>query len=66
MSSHYFSNTLKIDSGLSSTDKQVVLMDASRIDIKSLPVEGLLSAFELVYLQSAKCQLLSKSILPRA
>ncbi|MCF7498935.1 4'-phosphopantetheinyl transferase superfamily protein [Pseudoalteromonas sp. L1] len=54
MSSHYFSNTLKIDSALSSTDKQVVLMDASRIDISTLPVEKLLSEFELSVLTKRK------------
>jgi len=56
MSSHYFSNTLKIDSAVSSADKQIVLVDASHIDISALPVSKLLSQFEQSVLTKRKVQ----------
>ena len=56
MSSHYFSNTLKIDSAVSSADKQIVLVDASHIDISALPVSKLLSQFEQSVLAKRKVQ----------
>ena len=54
MSSHYFSNTLIIGQQSKTTAKKIMLMDATRIDVASLPVDKLLSEFELSVLEKRK------------
>lgn len=54
MSSHYFSNSLIIEQQSQTTAKKVMLMDATRIDVASLPLDKLLSEFELSVLEKRK------------
>ena len=54
MSSHYFSNTLVINLQPNNTAQQIMLMEASNIDISSLAIEKLLSEFELCVLEKRK------------
>jgi len=54
MSSHYFSNTLVINLQPKTTAQQILLMDASNIDLSCLAFEKLLSEFELSVLKKRK------------
>ena len=54
MSSHYFSNTLIIEQQSQTTAKKIMLMHAARIDVASLPLDKLLSEFELSVLEKRK------------